>query len=42
MRRFLIRAAALAAAATTIAPAAPIAAASSGLAFKPLSYNING
>lgn len=42
MRRILIRLAALAAAATTIAPAAPVAASASGMAFKPLSYNING
>ena len=42
MRRFLIRAAAFAAAATTVAPVAPATAAASGLAFKPLTYNING
>ncbi|MCC9306020.1 hypothetical protein LN042_02670 [Kitasatospora sp. RB6PN24] len=44
MRKFLIRAATLAAAATTLAaPVAPTtAAAAQGLSFRPLSYNING
>ncbi|ACU72264.1 conserved hypothetical protein [Catenulispora acidiphila DSM 44928] len=43
MRRFLIHAAALAAAATSIAPAAPVAAsAASGMSFRPLTYNTNG
>ena len=44
MRNFLIRAATLAAAATTIAaPLAPAtASAAQGLAFRPLHYNING
>ncbi|MFF7992420.1 G1 family glutamic endopeptidase [Kitasatospora xanthocidica] len=44
MRRFLIRVATLAAAATTLAvPAAPsTAAAAQGLSFRPLSYNTNG
>lgn len=42
MRRILIRFAALAAVATSVAPAAPATAAASGLSFKPLSYNING
>jgi hypothetical protein len=42
MRRVLIRLAALATAASALAPVAPATAAASGLAFKPLSYNING
>ncbi|MGW2373555.1 MULTISPECIES: G1 family glutamic endopeptidase [Kitasatospora] len=44
MRRFLIRVATLAAAATTLAaPAAPTtAAAAQGLSFRPLQYNTNG
>ncbi len=44
MRRFLIRVAVLAAAATTVAaPATPASAAvSHGLSFRPLHYNING
>lgn len=44
MRRFLIRVATLAAAATTLAvPAAPTtAAAAQGLSFRPLHYNTNG
>ncbi|MFF7635978.1 G1 family glutamic endopeptidase [Kitasatospora sp. NPDC008050] len=43
MRKFLIRVATLAAAATALAPVAPTtAAAAQHLAFRPLSYNING
>lgn len=42
MRRVLIRLAALATAASSIAPVAPVTAAASGLAFKPLTYNTNG
>jgi hypothetical protein len=43
MRRFLIRVATLAAAATIAAPAVPVtAAAAQGLSFRPLHYNING
>ncbi|WP_042377538.1 G1 family glutamic endopeptidase [Streptacidiphilus melanogenes] len=43
MRRFLIRVATLAAAASIAAPAVPVtAAAAQGLDFRPLHYNING
>ncbi|WP_042423908.1 G1 family glutamic endopeptidase [Streptacidiphilus anmyonensis] len=43
MRRFLIRVATLAAAATLAAPAVPVSvAAAQGLSFRPLHYNING
>lgn len=43
MRRFMIRLATLAAAATTLAPVAPTTAvAAQGLAFRPLQYNTNG
>jgi hypothetical protein len=43
MHRFLIRAAAIASAAMTVAaPVTPVAAAAQNLSFRPLSYNTNG